>query len=326
MIEQEPTVTIPEGWLTTSEAAELTGYGTQRIRQLAREGRVRAVKIGHQWWVHKKALLEHHATIKPGPKAKRERGRKTGGKRKAGNGPAKQEPIVTVPDGWLTTSEAANLAGRSVGRVRQLVLAGQIRAVKIGGKWLVCQDDLRQRHSGNQIHCLSCGAELERRPVGRPREFCSHKCRVYHWRAEKRAVKGDPGPQGGFGAPIRTLSRVIMSAGDDTEYAPPDAVPDSGPESKPEPGSWGETKTVIRRQVHCLRCGAELEHRATGCPKRFCSSKCRMVYTRQAKNGRATARAGAALPSDPQPPTDSDHPIELAFYVINDDGSTTKWA
>jgi excisionase family DNA binding protein len=38
-------------WLTTQEAATLSGYDIQHVRRLAREGKIGAVKRGRDWWI-----------------------------------------------------------------------------------------------------------------------------------------------------------------------------------------------------------------------------------------------------------------------------------
>ena len=38
-------------WMTTQEAAALSGYDIQHIRHLAREGKIGAVKRGRDWWI-----------------------------------------------------------------------------------------------------------------------------------------------------------------------------------------------------------------------------------------------------------------------------------
>ena len=255
MIEQEPVVVVPRGWFKTSEAAELAGYHVIRVRQLARAGRIRAVKIGHEWLVHKDDLLEYRAAAKPGPKPKKQRGTKAiihslgGGRADAGRsllikgegttGVAGQEPIVIIPSGWLRTPEAAELAECSTGRVRQLALAGRIRAVKTGGEWLVHKDDLLEHHATakpgpkpkkqrrtetiifRQSHCLWCSTELEHRATGRPRKFCSDKCRVSYWRAEKWVLTDDPELLRGLGFPVGMVPYTIDSDGLVMEYVKP---------------------------------------------------------------------------------------------------------
>jgi excisionase family DNA binding protein len=46
-------------WITTTEAAELSGYNVQYIRWLIRDGRVRAEKKGNSYWVSRKSLLAY---------------------------------------------------------------------------------------------------------------------------------------------------------------------------------------------------------------------------------------------------------------------------
>jgi len=71
-------------WIPTSDAAELTGYNTEHLRLLCREGKVRARKIGKggagghggMWLINRDDLLEYQRTTKPGKPA---RGREANG-------------------------------------------------------------------------------------------------------------------------------------------------------------------------------------------------------------------------------------------------------
>lgn len=38
-------------------------------------------------------------------------------------------------------------------------------------------------------HCRSCSRVIEQKPRGRPKEFCSGRCRQAHWVASRRAVE-----------------------------------------------------------------------------------------------------------------------------------------
>jgi excisionase family DNA binding protein len=49
----------PTEWLTTAEAAELTGYSVQYIRRLIGKGRVVAKKWGRDWFLNKASLLAY---------------------------------------------------------------------------------------------------------------------------------------------------------------------------------------------------------------------------------------------------------------------------
>jgi excisionase family DNA binding protein len=43
-------------WITTQEAAELSGYHPERLRELIREGKIVAAKKGNAWWVDRKSV------------------------------------------------------------------------------------------------------------------------------------------------------------------------------------------------------------------------------------------------------------------------------
>jgi hypothetical protein len=84
-----------------------------------------------------------------------------------------------------------------------------------------------------------------------------------------------------------------------------------------------EPVKTVYRQVRCRWCGKELEHAATGRAKEYCSGHCRVYYNR-ARKEYASRCVDAALAGEPEPEQDFGYPIELAHYVINDDGTTTR--
>lgn len=48
-------------WITVNEAAKLSGYHPERIRELVREGKVNAKKFSIVWMVDKESLLRYAA-------------------------------------------------------------------------------------------------------------------------------------------------------------------------------------------------------------------------------------------------------------------------
>jgi excisionase family DNA binding protein len=46
-------------WLTAREAAKLTGYNAEYIRELMRQGKIKASKISIVWLVDHKSLLDY---------------------------------------------------------------------------------------------------------------------------------------------------------------------------------------------------------------------------------------------------------------------------
>jgi excisionase family DNA binding protein len=58
-----------DDWLTTEEAAKMSGYHIEYVRRLARSGIVTARKWGHEWMVDRQSFQEYLASEKkPGPK------------------------------------------------------------------------------------------------------------------------------------------------------------------------------------------------------------------------------------------------------------------
>lgn len=50
---------IGEEWLTTEDAARVSGYSQAYMRQLAQRGEVTALKAGRDWLLERGALLEY---------------------------------------------------------------------------------------------------------------------------------------------------------------------------------------------------------------------------------------------------------------------------
>jgi len=57
-ISQETQANMPH-WLTTREAAELSGYHVNYMRRLIRGGRIKAEKKGAAWWVDASAFRSY---------------------------------------------------------------------------------------------------------------------------------------------------------------------------------------------------------------------------------------------------------------------------
>lgn len=50
----------PVEWITTQEAAELTGYTTDYFRKAIRRGLVKATKRGRDWFLVKESVLAYY--------------------------------------------------------------------------------------------------------------------------------------------------------------------------------------------------------------------------------------------------------------------------
>lgn len=48
-----------EGWISTREGAELTGYNVKYLRYLISQGRILARKVARDWLVNRESLLAY---------------------------------------------------------------------------------------------------------------------------------------------------------------------------------------------------------------------------------------------------------------------------
>jgi excisionase family DNA binding protein len=47
------------GWITSADAAELSGYSVENIRKLAASGKVKAQRWGRDWQIDRNSLLAY---------------------------------------------------------------------------------------------------------------------------------------------------------------------------------------------------------------------------------------------------------------------------
>lgn len=53
-----------DDWITTQEAADLSGYHVNYLRWLIREERIKARRISFLWFVNRQSLLDYMAQAK----------------------------------------------------------------------------------------------------------------------------------------------------------------------------------------------------------------------------------------------------------------------
>lgn len=54
--------TMPE-WIDIRQASELSGYNSDYLRRVMRQGKIDAQKRGTMWWIDRDSLREYMATV-----------------------------------------------------------------------------------------------------------------------------------------------------------------------------------------------------------------------------------------------------------------------
>jgi excisionase family DNA binding protein len=72
-VEQESKNVLQEGWLTTEQAVELSGYHVEYLRSLLRKGAIEAVKLTPRVWLVNRESLEHYMQTVQMGRPRRER-------------------------------------------------------------------------------------------------------------------------------------------------------------------------------------------------------------------------------------------------------------
>ena len=107
----------PEGWITTTEAAKIVGYGPSAIRALIKSGEIEAVQMAssRKWAINPDSVTAAIRTDREGER----------------------------PSGWVTTTEAAKRTGLTMVGVRQQILSGKVEGVQMpNGRWYVNPETL----------------------------------------------------------------------------------------------------------------------------------------------------------------------------------------
>lgn len=128
--------------ISTSKASELTGYSRDYLGQLCRVGTVICKRIGNQWFIDADSLKEYAPKMrkpkksdfyKPDPKEQVPKIEDVG-----------TGSFVLGEDEYIPTQKAAQLYGYTQDYVGQLARSGEVPAKKIGRRWFVSKNALKE--------------------------------------------------------------------------------------------------------------------------------------------------------------------------------------
>ncbi len=128
--------------ISTSKASELTGYSRDYLGQLCRLGTVICKRIGNQWFIDADSLKEYAPKMskpkksdfyKPDPKEQVPKIEDVG-----------TGSFVLGEDEYIPTQKAAQLYGYTQDYVGQLARSGEVPAKKIGRRWFVSKNALKE--------------------------------------------------------------------------------------------------------------------------------------------------------------------------------------
>ncbi|MAZ67404.1 hypothetical protein CL652_01385 [bacterium] len=134
-----------EKLVSTSRAAELSGYSKDYVGQLCRGGKLECRRISGHWYVDEASLQQY----KQGdPQAQKETERaKTAFGMKVGN--VRDDTFTYDGVEYVATSRGAELTGYAQDYVGQLARNGEIKARKVGRRWFVGKESLVEHKKHN---------------------------------------------------------------------------------------------------------------------------------------------------------------------------------
>ncbi len=136
-----------DNYITSSRAAQLSGYSQDYVGQLCRGESVECKRVSGEWHVRLDALLAYKQRFSP------ERVTMAGGSKSSdtlpGTEASHQESITDGDTVYLSSSDAAKRTGYSQDYIGQLARSGAVSAKKVGRKWFIEQSALEQHKQHN---------------------------------------------------------------------------------------------------------------------------------------------------------------------------------
>lgn len=122
-----------DGYMTIKEAAAALGVSECRVRQLVKRGQLKGVKLGGVLHVTPSSV---QARIDSKPRA--------------GNPGLSESRAADVPDGYVSSGDAARALNVSPSRISALVADGMLEGEKVGGRYVVTRESLMSRILGEK--------------------------------------------------------------------------------------------------------------------------------------------------------------------------------
>ncbi len=134
-------------YITSSRAAQLSGYSQDYVGQLCRGASIECKRVSGEWHVSLSSLLSYKKRFSP------ERGIVNAGQTVSSSineGDNTHQNTIEGPDGtYISSSDAAKRTGYSQDYIGQLARSGAVTAKKIGRKWFIEQNALEQHKAHN---------------------------------------------------------------------------------------------------------------------------------------------------------------------------------
>ena len=156
-MKQVPTAAQEVNYVTSSRAAQLSGYSQDYVGQLCREASIACKRVSGEWQVDIAALLAYKKRFNPDTVSSRQGSDAPNISTEAHE---KDESIINGDDTYISSQVAAKRTGYSQDYIGQLARSGSVKAKKVGRKWFIDQSSLTEhkKHNDTLLAAVQAGA------------------------------------------------------------------------------------------------------------------------------------------------------------------------
>ncbi|GEM_PF-7017405 len=190
MIKVKPNI-AEKSYVTSSRAAQLTGYSQDYIGQLCRNGNIICSRVSGEWQVVLTSVLAYKKRFNPEFDVSSGVSKGTINEQDVLNRSTDGHRDVVSKDGkeYLSSADAAQLTGYSQDYIGQLARSSSILATKVGRKWFVEEYSLLKHKDHNDgllaaVQSKSVGISTDSKPIKIINAEAIHKIPLVTYKTE----------------------------------------------------------------------------------------------------------------------------------------------
>jgi len=162
------TITRNSNYVTSSRAAQLSGYSQDYVGQLCREASIACKRVSGEWQVDIAALLAYKKRFNPNTSLSTN----TKTEDNVDIDTYEDNSIIDGDDAYISSQTAAKRTGYSQDYIGQLARSGSVKAKKVGRKWFVDEASLIEHKNHNDT--LLAAVQAEAAGVAYPNAVSTH--------------------------------------------------------------------------------------------------------------------------------------------------------
>jgi len=238
-------------YVTSSRAAQLSGYSQDYVGQLCRSGSVECKRVAGEWQVLLSGLLAYKKRFNPGYAEGTSALSQHTHQDDVGTSDMEKIAEDATDDGYVSSATAAEKTGYSQDYIGQLARGGAVKAKKVGRRWFVDLASVleHKKHNDSLLAALQTESVGLARPPKHEHKAVDSECVQQDQCINKREheIQSDAGTN----IAIRTLSHVTYHRDDGS------LIPAPGRGTVAESDKQGVPTDVSSVKIHTTSQGSQ---------------------------------------------------------------------